>query len=140
MKDSGIEWIGQIPQDWETNRIKYTYEIIGGNGFKEHLQGNSAGDYPFYKVSDINGAGRNVSCAANYVSKDVVTEYRFSIVPTGALIMAKIGEALKKNHRKITSVDCVVDNNLQAFVPIATIDARYFFYQFLCILKSPLSF
>lgn len=133
MKDSGIEWIGQIPQDWETNRIKYTYEIIGGNGFKEHLQGNSAGDYPFYKVSDINGAGRNVSCAANYVSKDVVTEYRFSIVPTGALIMAKIGEALKKNHRKITSVDCVVDNNLQALVPIATIDARYFFYQFLCI-------
>ena len=133
MKDSGIEWIGQIPQEWDTNRIKYVYEIISGNGFKEHLQGNSTGDYPFYKVSDINGVGRNIYHAANYVSKDVVSEYRFSVVPAGALIMSKIGEALKKNHRKITSVDCVVDNNLQALVPIATIDARYFFYQFLCI-------
>jgi len=75
MKDSGIEWIGQIPQEWDTSRTKYVYQIVSGNGFKEHLQGVSEGDYPFYKVSDINGSGMNVSCAANYVSKAVVQEY-----------------------------------------------------------------
>ncbi len=25
MKDSGIEWIGEIPKDWKTTKLKYTY-------------------------------------------------------------------------------------------------------------------
>lgn len=27
MKDSGVEWIGEIPEDWEINRIKYICEF-----------------------------------------------------------------------------------------------------------------
>ena len=23
MKDSGIEWIGEIPNDWQINKVKY---------------------------------------------------------------------------------------------------------------------
>jgi len=52
MKDSGIEWIGEVPEHWEIERLKYTirvrsgdgitnekmnqdckYEVYGGNGF-----------------------------------------------------------------------------------------------------------
>ena len=24
-KDSGVEWIGEIPKDWETRKIKFTF-------------------------------------------------------------------------------------------------------------------
>ncbi len=37
MKNSGIEWIGQIPEDWETIKIKYTSWLkgrIGWDGLK----------------------------------------------------------------------------------------------------------
>lgn len=27
MKDSGIEWIGEIPREWEIKRIKYVAEF-----------------------------------------------------------------------------------------------------------------
>ena len=27
MKDSGIEWIGEIPEDWEVNKIKRITQI-----------------------------------------------------------------------------------------------------------------
>lgn len=27
MKDSGIEWLGEIPKDWEIKRIKYVAEF-----------------------------------------------------------------------------------------------------------------
>lgn len=27
MKDSGVEWIGKIPKDWEVKRIKYLFEL-----------------------------------------------------------------------------------------------------------------
>lgn len=133
MKDSGIEWIGEIPQEWDLCRIKTLFDIIGGNGFKEHLQGNESGDYPFFKVSDINGDGLYTERAANYVSSAIAKEHRFNLIPSKSIIMSKIGEALKKNHRKISSTDCFIDNNLQALVSIFDIDERYYYYVFCCI-------
>lgn len=34
MKDSRIEWLGEIPEHWEVKRIKYLGEIISGYAFK----------------------------------------------------------------------------------------------------------
>ncbi len=39
---------------WQMLRIKDIFDIVGGNGFKEELQGRTNGDYPFLKTSDIN--------------------------------------------------------------------------------------
>ncbi len=33
-KNSGIEWIGEIPQHWETKKIKYISKLQGGYAFK----------------------------------------------------------------------------------------------------------
>ena len=74
MIDSGIEWIGEIPCDWNVIKFKYVFSIIGGNGFSDALQGKKVGDYPFCKVSDINGAEEYVSMAANYVDEVTVID------------------------------------------------------------------
>ena len=33
MKDSGIEWLGEIPANWEVKKLKYCFDIIGGYAF-----------------------------------------------------------------------------------------------------------
>ena len=51
MKDSGIEWIGEIPEDWDVIRLRYLCEIFTGN---QDTQDNvSDGIYPFYVRSPI---------------------------------------------------------------------------------------
>ena len=30
-KDSGVEWIGEIPRHWEINRLKYVAKILPSN-------------------------------------------------------------------------------------------------------------
>ncbi|GFH63381.1 MAG: type I restriction-modification system subunit S [Candidatus Desulfovibrio kirbyi] len=116
MKDSGVEWIGEIPQEWERTKIKHIYRVIIGNGFPDTLQGNEFGELPFLKVSDINGDVRNIAKGNNYVSHLIARENRWNIIPPGSILMAKIGAALAKNHRKINTVDCIIDNNMQAAV------------------------
>lgn len=133
MKDSGIEWIGEIPETWDTIKFKYLFSITGGNGFPENLQGQTEGTYPFCKVSDINGHSDYVDTAANYVSDEVAKVHGFNIIPCGSIIIAKIGAALQKNHRKINSVPCCIDNNTQALVPIRTDSLRYLLYLTRCI-------
>lgn len=128
MKNSGVKWIGEIPNNWNVKKVKYNFGVIGGCGFNEKYQGESQGDYPFCKASDINGLQKHVSGAANYVSKQTAIAERYNIIPVGSIIFAKIGEALKKNHRKINTVECIVDNNCQAIYQIANNDINYMYY------------
>lgn len=128
MKNSGVKWIGEIPRKWSVKKVKYNFGVIGGCGFNEKYQGESQGDYPFCKASDINGLQKHVSGAANYVSKQTAIAERYNIIPVGSIIFAKIGEALKKNHRKINTVECIVDNNCQAIYQIANNDINYMYY------------
>ncbi|MEE1282098.1 MAG: restriction endonuclease subunit S [Acutalibacteraceae bacterium] len=128
MKNSGIEWIGEIPVGWEMIKFKYIFDIIGGNGFPDILQGTNNGDFPFCKVSDINGDNIYINKANNYVSFATVNKYKFNIIPKHSIILAKIGAALQKNHRKINIVECCIDNNTQALALKRNDDIKYLYY------------
>lgn len=117
MKDSGIEWIGEIPENWEVKKVKYMFRIVNGNGFPENLQGEKEGDYPFYKNSDINKLGIYINKSNNYISKNTATINKFTVIPSKSILIGKIGEALKRNHRKINLSECTIDNNMMALVP-----------------------
>ena len=115
-KPSGISWIGEIPSHWSTPKFYQLFDFIGGKGFPVHLQGRSYGKYPFYKTSDINSNEIFIDTAANYVTDEDINYNSCNIIPEGAFIMSKIGAALRKNHRKITTRPCLIDNNLQALI------------------------
>lgn len=38
MKDSGVEWIGEIPEDWEVSRVKNVSNLNGRIGFRGYKQ------------------------------------------------------------------------------------------------------
>lgn len=132
MKDSGIEWIGEIPEGWEVHRIKNHFLIISGSGFKPELQGQSTGDFPVCKASDISSSGHYLHTSANYITTNFVKSQRFSIIPKGSILFAKIGEAMRKNNRSLCLCDCCVDNNCQGLVP-KKISSEFSYYLFTCI-------
>lgn len=126
-KDSGIEWIGEIPSHWEVKKFKYLFIEHSGNGFPQDMQGRSSGDIPFYKVSDLNSEDNYVEFSNNYVSFKDASEKGWNIIPQSSILTAKIGEALKKNHRKICKGKCIIDNNCLGIEPIK-IDTKFSFY------------
>ncbi len=134
-KDTQNTWIGKIPDSWTLKRLKYHFTIIGGNGFSPEYQGNEYGDYPFFKAGDISQAyafGQNISTSPNWVTRELATIERYNIIPAKSILLPKIGEAMRKNSRAITSIDCCVDNNCQALVP-QNIDIYYAYYLLRCI-------
>ena len=125
-KDSGVEWLGEVPAHWEMSNLKRVVKEHSGNGFSIELQGQ-AGDVPFLKVSDLSCADVFVSTAANKVTHNMIRKQRWNIVPAGSLVTAKIGEALRKNHRKLLSQDSIIDNNCIAFECV-DIQVKFNFY------------
>ena len=46
-KDSGVEWLGQVPEHWEIMSVKTIATIDGGAGFPEDEQGYLDRPIPF---------------------------------------------------------------------------------------------
>lgn len=63
MKDSGIEWIGQIPEDWEKIKLKYVTTI--SRGLFNHRPRNDEryynGNYPFIQTGDVARAQKYIT-------------------------------------------------------------------------------
>jgi type I restriction enzyme S subunit len=58
MKDSGVEWIGEIPEHWEVKRLKYVLNINNGSDYK-HIQTDEG--FP------VIGSGGQFAYASEYM-------------------------------------------------------------------------
>lgn len=52
MKDSGIEWIGEIPSDWTCCKQKYVIQLINGRAFAD-TEFEEDGKYPILRVGNL---------------------------------------------------------------------------------------
>lgn len=52
MKESGIEWIGEIPVDWNCCKQKYEIQMINGRAFKDS-EFEYDGKYPILRVGNL---------------------------------------------------------------------------------------
>ena len=118
MKDSGIEWLGQIPSNWEVLAFKRLGDFQGGAGFPNDEQGYEDNELPFYKVSDTNLPGNEIFMTMhnNAVSQETARRLRAYIFPTETIVFAKVGAALLLNKRRILTQPACIDNNMMGFM------------------------
>lgn len=104
--------------EWEVRNFQQLGYFISGNGFPIKYQSNKTGKYPFYKVSDFNNIGNDVFMikANNYIEEDSRKAISAKIIPAYAVIFAKIGAAIFLERKRISSVECCIDNNMMSFV------------------------
>ena len=114
-------------------KLKDVCMFYSGTGFPIQYQGQTKGEYPFYKVGDIANnaiAGKiYLELCNNYISSDVAKMIKGCILPKDTVVFAKIGEALKLNRRAITSCDCLIDNNAMGIAPkLDFLRIQYFYF------------
>jgi type I restriction enzyme, S subunit len=102
-----------------TRTIGEVASIQSGAGFPEKEQGSKAGDYPFYKVSDMNlpGNERYLVTANNYIDEPARKTLRASIFPKGSIVFPKVGGAIATNKKRVVEAKGCVDNNVMGLIP-----------------------
>lgn len=73
MKDSGVDWIGKIPKNWEVKRLKYIINsIVKGNGIiKEEVIED--GDTPCVRYGELyNKYNHSFDKCVSYTNKDII--------------------------------------------------------------------
>ena len=81
MKDSGIEWIGEIPQEWETSKIKYCASLD-----QEKLRETTDPDYSFQYI--------DIGSVTEYGGIGDTTEMTFAKSPSRARMVVHDGDTI----------------------------------------------
>lgn len=106
----------------------------GGSGFPIRFQGARSGNYPFFKVSDMNNPGNDVfmKTARNYISETQRKQIGAVRMPEGAIVFAKVGAAVFLERKRILVQQSCIDNNMAAMAVDPTIADVRFVHYLLC--------
>lgn len=120
MKNSGVEWIGDIPEEWVKDKIFRVFSVIGsGTTPKATDDRNFEGDINWIQSGDING-GKMFECK-NKISENVLNQYStLKIYKAPFIIVAMYGASV--GNISISNIDgcvnqacCVMSNSNQCF-------------------------
>lgn len=116
-KDSGVEWIGEIPNHWGTTRIKYTskddkYSFIDGDWIESK---NLSDDGIRYITTGNIGEGKYKEQGKGYISEETFNELNCTEIFEGDLIISRLSLPVGRScvlpnihHKVVTSVDNVI--------------------------------
>ena len=83
MKDSGVEWIGKIPKEWDIlNLVAHTSMLTPMRDRPENLDG----PIPWIRIEDFDGKYISSSKASLGVSKETVRSMNLKIYPVGTIL------------------------------------------------------
>ena len=110
--------VGVIPDDWDCLRACEFGFFKGGSGFPLWAQGQRTGEYPFFKVSDMNNEGNEtfMTAANHYVSEQTRKHLGAQAFPADSIVFAKVGAAVFLERKKILGQPSCIDNNMAAYV------------------------
>ena len=125
MKDSGIDWIGAIPQNWELRRIKTNFDIIAGATPKSGEASFWDGDIPWITPADYTTEGVYVSAGHKSITQDGLNSCATNLIPEGSIIFSKrapVGLVAINSNSLCTNQGCL------SCIPKSAVDAKYYYY------------
>lgn len=135
MKDSGIEWIGEIPQDWAISNIKSKF--VFGKGLpitKDNLVSKGSPVISYGQIHSKSNPGTKVtSDLIRYVNESEWTSYKNAVATRGNFVFADTSEdyAGCGNCTYIDTDEKIFAGYHTILLKSKDIDNKYYAYLFL---------
>lgn len=134
MKDSGVEWLGEVPEHWTVKAIRHFAEVLRGK-FTHRPRNDPQfydGDYPFIQTGDITGSSRYITGFKQTLNeRGIAVSKEF---PKGTLVMAiaaNIGDVA------ILDFPAYFPDSIVGLIPKISIDIMFLYYLMIG-LKQPM--
>ena len=125
MKDSGIEWIGEIPEGWEIRKIKNNFMIYAGATPKSEKAEYWDGGVPWITPADFKTTDKYASYGRKSLTALGYDSCGTTLVPAGSIIFSKrapVGSVVIAKNALCTNQGCL------ACIPNDVVNSTYFYY------------
>ncbi|MDR4229250.1 restriction endonuclease subunit S [Bacillus mojavensis] len=102
MKDSGVEWIGEIPEHWTVNKIKRIVDILTCGYASTPTYVDESKGVPFLSAQNVSRSGKLKLEKYNYISQELhnsLTKYKKPM--KGDILQVRVGAGIGQT--------CIVD-------------------------------
>lgn len=95
LKDSGIQWIGEIPEHWEVTRLKYISKFkTGGTPDDKSGINTDNNGFPWITAPDITDS-LDIRNYSQYITDKSVKLHRYSLFPANSILLVCIASVGK---------------------------------------------
>lgn len=118
MKDSGVEWLGEVPEHWEVTRLKFVAAVQTGIAKGKDMSGKETTTVPYLRVANVQDGFLTLGDIATL---DIEPEQldRYRLIP-GDVLMNEGGDYDKLGRGTIWRgeiQDCIHQNHVFAVRP-----------------------
>ena len=102
MKDSGVEWLGQVPEHWAISALGY-YALLntGATPDRSNIK-YWEGDIPWIKTGEVNY--RTIYESEEYITAGALKSTSVNLSPAGTLLMAMYGQGKTRGRVAILGI------------------------------------
>jgi len=124
IRPSGTPWLGNIPQHWETRKIKFLVSITGGMTPNKSVERFWGGSMPWVTPKDMKV--RRITHSRDHITESALRSTPIAIIQPPAVLIVVRGMILaRKFPVAITSVPVTVNQDMKALIPRSAISADY---------------
>lgn len=127
MKDSGIEWLGEIPEHWGFASLKWVARIYsGGTPSKNNLEYWEDGTIPWLNSGTVNQS--DITTPSEYITEEALNDSSAKWIPEKALVMALAGQGKTKGMVAQVQFKTTCNQSLGVIVPNERANNRFLMY------------
>ena len=127
MKDSGVEWLGEIPAHREVKKIKFIAQVGNGSTPNREIAEYWGGDYPWLNSSVVNLD--EVTEGSDFVTDRALRECHLPRIQPPAVLVGITGEGRTRGMAAVLRIEATISQHLVFIRPThAHADADYIRY------------
>lgn len=111
MKDSGVEWLGEVPQNWDVVKGGYIGRLFGSESVSESSV-SDFGQLPFIKVSTLSLDSFVLNQPEWFIKKPQDKNYK---PESNYIVFPKRGAAIFTNKVNLVRESSIIDPNLMGW-------------------------
>jgi len=126
-KDSGVPWLGELPEHWEVKKLKNLFRCFGGGTPSKSNAAFWEGDIPWVSPKDMHG--KTISDTEDHISENAIVESATQIVPTGSTLIVVRSGILKHTLPVATNlIPVALNQDMKALVSNGAMKNVYLTY------------
>ena len=126
-KDSGVEWLGEVPEHWGIGSARWlTRRYSGGTPDKTKLEYWEDGTIPWLNSGAVNDG--LITEPSAYITEEAFANSSAKWIPKGALVMALAGQGKTKGMVAQLGISTTCNQSMAAIIPSQLIEARFLFW------------
>ena len=123
MKDSGVEWLGEVPEHWTTGKLCYYATLDTGSTPDRQRPEYWNGDIPWVKTGEVRY--EDICETEEKITELALLETSCSLQQPGTLLMALYGQGVTRGRVGMLMTAASCNQACAAITPSPSIDGRY---------------